>query len=87
MSKQVLITTLREYFTLKGGFMTAEEYKDAADAPYRYQIVKRTIGTWPRLKNLIGEIKASEPVCPVVPKPAPKPVAKAKPAEIKKSDG
>ena len=85
MSKQVLINTLREYFTSKGGFMTAEEYKEATDAPYRFQIVKRTIGTWPRLKNIIGEIKAPEPV--EAPKPASKPVAKPKPAETKKSDG
>lgn len=87
MSKQVLINTLREYFTSKGGFMTVEEYKEATDAPYRIQIIKRTIGTWPRLKNIIGEIKAAEPAAPVEPKPAPKPVAKPKPAETKKSDG
>ena len=74
MSKQVLITTLREYFTSKGGFMTAEEYKEAEDAPYRYQIVKRTAGTWPRLKNMIGDIVVEAPE-PVVTTPAPKPVA------------
>lgn len=86
MSKQILINTLREYFTSKGGFMTAEEYKEAEDAPYRYQIVKRTIGTWPRLKNIIGEIEAPKPVVTPAPKPpAPKPAAK--PAETKKSDG
>ena len=84
MSRLILINTLRDYFIAKGKFMTVEEYKEAEDAPYRYQIVKRTVGTWARLKNLVGEISVQEAPKPVVKKPAEKkaaaPVAK-KPAE------
>jgi hypothetical protein len=78
MSRQILIETLKDYFTAKGKFLTMDEYKEQADAPYRFQIVKRTVGSWSRLKGLIGDISA--PVAAVAPKqPAPKPVA-AKPA-------
>ena len=84
MSRLILINTLRDYFTIKGKFMTVEEYKEAEDAPYRYQIVKRTIGTWARLKNLVGELPVQEAPKPVVKSPVEKkaaaPVAK-KPAE------
>lgn len=44
---------LREYFISKGKVLTAEEYKAADDAPYRFQIVKRTAGSWARLNSLI----------------------------------
>ena len=76
MSKQQLITTLRDYFTSKGKFLTMEEYKEAEDAPYRFQIVKRTVGTWARLKGIMGEIQ-----------PLPeKPAAPVKPVVVKKKD-
>ena len=52
-----------------------EEYKEATDAPYRFQIVKRTVGTWARLKNIIGEIT-----------PVEKPVVATKPSVTKKKD-
>lgn len=80
MSRQILIATLKDYFTAKGKFLTMDEYKEQEDAPYRFQIVKRTVGSWSRLKGLVGDISA--PVAAVAPKqPAPKPVA-AKPAPV-----
>lgn len=73
--KSTVIETLREYFTSKGRVLTAEEYKEAEDAPIRYQIVKRHAGPWGRLVRMIGEIKPLEVVkpAPVVEKPVVKP--------------
>ena len=79
MSRQTLIETLKEYFTAKGKFLTMEEYKEQEDAPYRFQIVKRTVGSWSRLKGLVGEITPVAKPAPA-PKPTPKP-APVKPAE------
>ena len=55
MTKAKLVEQLREYFAAKGKILTAEEYKDADDAPYRYQIVKRTVGSWARMKSLVNQ--------------------------------
>lgn len=77
--KSQIIETLREYFTSKGKVMTMEEYKAAEDTPIRYQIVKRRVGTWARVTNLVGEIKAPEVVVPPVvetPKTPAKPEVK-----------
>lgn len=79
MSRQILIATLKEYFAAKGKFLTMDEYKEQEDAPYRFQIVKRTVGSWSRLKGLVGEIEAPKPSTPT---PAPKPVVAAKPAPV-----
>lgn len=72
MSRQVTLGTLKEYFASKGKFLTMEEYKEAEDAPVRFQAVKRLFGSWSRLKGLVGEVT---PV--TAPKPAP--VQKAAP--------
>jgi hypothetical protein len=66
MAKKKLVDDLREYFTSKGKFLSYQEYTAAEDAPFRAQIVKRYVGTWARLENLIGEI-----VPKTVPKAAP----------------
>jgi hypothetical protein len=81
MSRQATLQTLKEYFATKGKFLTMEEYKEAADAPFRFQIVKRAFGSWSRLKGLVGEV-GGEVVVPVkaATKPAPKPAAAPKPA-------
>jgi hypothetical protein len=68
MAKKKLVDDLREYFTSKGKFLSYQEYIAAEDAPFRAQIVKRYVGTWARLENMIGEITPK--VDP--PKPAPK---------------
>lgn len=78
MSRQTTLETLKEYFASKGKFLTMDEYKEAEDAPFRFQIVKRTFGSWSRLKGLVGEVaatKAAPAPKPVAPKPAAKPVA------------
>lgn len=76
MSRQAILETLKGYFASKGKFLTMEEYKEAEDAPFRFQIVKRTFGSWSRLKGLVGDIDAPTPAPtpkPVAPKPAAKP--------------
>ena len=68
MAKKKLVDDLREYFTSKGKFLSYQEYIAAEDAPFRAQIVKRYVGTWARLENMIGEIAPKS----VAPKVAPK---------------
>ena len=84
MSKQALVNTLGEYFAKNGGFMTLEAYRDAADAPVRIQIIKRSIGSWARLRSLLGYTDAPvaavaqpvvEPVVEPVAEPVVEPVA------------
>lgn len=85
MSRQATLETLKEYFASKGKFLTMEEYKDAADAPFRFQIVKRTFGSWSRLKGLVGEVTIK-----AVTKSTPKPASKTTPkptAEAVETDG
>ncbi len=60
MSRQKTVELLKEYFTSKGKALTAEEYMAAEDAPIRYQVVKRKLGPWNRILNMIGEIPALE---------------------------
>jgi hypothetical protein len=52
MTRSKLLEQLKIYFEKKGKILTPEEYKAADDAPYRFQVVKRTVGSWARLKNL-----------------------------------
>lgn len=73
MSRQATLNTLKEYFAGKGKFLTIEEYKEANDTPFRFQIVKRVFGSWGRLKGLVGE------VTPLVKAEAPKTAPKAAP--------
>ena len=51
-----IVSQLGSYFASKGGVMTAEEYKKAEDAPIRFVLIKRTIGPWGRLVNMIGDL-------------------------------
>ena len=51
-----IVSTLGNYFASKGGVMTIEEYKSAEDAPIRFVLIKRTIGSWGRLINMIGDL-------------------------------
>lgn len=52
-----IVQSVGNYFASKGKVMTAEEYKSQPDVPVRFQVVKRTIGSWSRLINMIGDIK------------------------------
>lgn len=54
--KTSIIYLIGNYFASKGKVLTAEEYKNAEDAPVRFQIVKRVVGSWSRLLNMVGDI-------------------------------
>ena len=88
MSRITALETLKEFFTSKGKFLTMEEYKEAEDAPIRFQAVKRLFGSWSRLKGLVGDITpVAAPVTPA-PKPTAKPAAKPQePAEPEEPAG
>lgn len=51
-----IVSQVGAYFASKGKVMTMEEYKSAEDAPIRFVLIKRTIGSWGRLINMIGDI-------------------------------
>lgn len=55
MTRKIIVDQLKEYFALKGKVMTAEEYKEAEDAPIRIQVLKRKIGSWARVLNMVGD--------------------------------
>jgi hypothetical protein len=52
-----IVEQIGAYFASKGRVLTAEEYKNANDVPIRFQLVKRGIGSWSRLLNMVGDIK------------------------------
>ena len=62
--KTSIVEQIGSYFASKGKVMTAEEYKDATDTPIRFQLVKRGIGSWSRLLNMVGDISQYAPVAP-----------------------
>jgi hypothetical protein len=51
-----IVSQVGAYFASKGKVMTMEEYKRAEDAPIRFVLIKRTIGSWGRLINMIGDL-------------------------------
>lgn len=51
-----IVEQIGAYFASKGKVLTAEEYKAASDVPIRFQLVKRGIGSWSRLLNMVGDI-------------------------------
>lgn len=57
MSKAGITSILREYFEEKGKFMTYEEYLQSTDKPVRPHLIKRYVGNWNKLQNLIGPIE------------------------------
>ena len=69
-----IVEQIGSYFASKGKVLTAEEYKNADDVPIRFQLVKRGIGSWSRLLNMVGDIKQydgskSVPTTPSAPAP------------------
>jgi hypothetical protein len=50
-----IVEQVSEYFAQKGAPMTADEYKSAEDAPVRFQLIKRNIGSWSRLLNMVNK--------------------------------
>lgn len=71
-----IVQQIGAYFASKGKVLTAEEYKAADDVPIRFQLVKRGIGSWSRLLNMVGDISqydgtTSVPTTPSAPAQAP----------------
>ena len=84
--KTSIIEALGSYFASKGGVMTAEEYKQQEDTPIRFQLIKRSIGSWNRVLNMIGDLEqyVEEKVEEVIEKIVePKKPAPKQPAETK----
>jgi hypothetical protein len=59
MSRKTTLETMKEYFAGKGKFLTIDEYKEADDTPVRFILLKRTFGSWARLKSLVGEFEVT----------------------------
>lgn len=74
-----IISQIGAYFASKGGVMTMEEYKKAEDAPIRYVLIKRTIGSWGRLLNMVGDISNYSIEVDILKEPEPKKVESAQP--------
>lgn len=53
MNKKKILKKLADYFAKKGAMMTPVEYKAAEDAPIRFMVVKRTIGSWARVLQMV----------------------------------
>lgn len=86
-----IVEQVSEYFAKKGAPMTAEEYKNAEDAPVRFQLIKRNIGPWSRLLNMVSKYGeqpkvavVEEVVPPAPPEPAPEPAPEPEPAPVAK---
>lgn len=60
--KTSIVEQIGSYFAAKGKVMTADEYKKEKDTPIRFQLVKRGIGSWSRLLNMVGDISQYSPV-------------------------
>ena len=56
MTRASITIALKEYFASKGRMYTYDEYKEAEDAPIRLQVIKRAVGSWARVTNLVGEV-------------------------------
>lgn len=90
--KTVIIEELKAYFDSKGGFMEMNEYKDAEDAPIRFQNIKRVFGSWNRLRAMLGYKEVEKATVAVsqseqtpeptpTPPPAPEPVHAPEPVQ------
>ena len=81
-----IVSQLGSYFASKGGVMTAEEYKKAEDAPIRFVLIKRTIGPWGRLINMIGDLSNYSIEVAIIEEPEEDPKPEVKPA-VEKTKG
>lgn len=70
-NRSVIVNQLRDFFKSIGKVPTYEEYKEMEDTPVRLQVLKRRLGSWPRIINMIGEVDfepEAPPPVPVTPK-------------------
>lgn len=93
MTKKVIVDQLKEYFEQKGRVLTANEYREAEDAPIRIQVLKRKLGSWSRVINMVTKTTevavavqlTPEPAAPVEePAPVEQPAAVEEPAPVEK---
>lgn len=78
-----IVEQIGAYFASKGKVLTADEYKNADDVPIRFQLVKRNIGSWSRLLNMVGDISQYKGTATVAATPsAPAPVTDVEAVEI-----
>lgn len=75
-NRSVIVNQLRDFFKSIGKVPTYEEYKEMENTPVRLQILKRRLGSWPRILNMVGEVDF-EPEAP------PTPVTQQKPTQKK----
>ena len=87
MTKDMMVKTLSEYFTKKGGVMDLVEYKSQGnDVPIKDYIVRKSFGSWNRVLSVVSK-RYPVSVAPVEvakPKAAPKPKAEVK---VESKDG
>jgi len=53
MNKKKILKTLADYFAKKGAIMSPTEYKAEEDAPIRFMVAKRSIGSWARIIQMV----------------------------------
>ena len=61
--RSIIVKKLREFFVEQGRFLEADEYRGLDHPPIRYLAVRQSIGSWSRLKNMVGIIE------PIIPEP------------------
>ena len=92
-NRKAVLKTLADYFATKGQMMSPTEYKVANDAPIRFMVAKRSIGSWARILQMVkknfpvqyGKAMAGPaPAAPAAPKPKKASTAKAAPKKAKK---
>lgn len=77
-----MIEILGSYFADKGKVMTQQEYKEAEDAPIKYQVLKGRIGSWGRIVNMVNkQVTVSMIVDIVEAAPVAEPVAEEEPVK------
>jgi hypothetical protein len=81
-----IISQLGSYFASKGKVMSIEEYKKAEDAPVRFVLIKRTIGSWGRVINMIGDLSNYSVEVANIEEPKENPKPEIKPA-VEKTKG
>ena len=91
MNKKKILKKLADYFAKKGAMMTPVEYKAAEDAPIRFMVAKRSVGSWARVLQMVRTnfpVQYGKAMAGPAPAASPKPkiasTAKAAPKKAKK---
>lgn len=82
-----IVEQIGAYFASKGKTLTAEEYKAEEDVPVRFQLVKRNIGPWSRLLNMVGDINQYDGTAVVTEAPAEETPAPVQTPVVEKTKG